>query len=296
MLSPVHDRILEEEERGRILLCLQSAGIDEFQLDDVRDAEEQFLEIESRLSGRIAGPISEYLIVYLLVRYVTRSSQARNSHIVEIGTLFGGSAILMWSAQKQTGSRVPILTIDPLNGYYKQVGGESSTNKDLVLDLDISEETFRENLSLFGVSEKDIVLHKAYSQDPQCVEFASKMPVSLLFIDGDHSLEGVERDIRNYGGLVQPGGYILVDNFLDPDWPEVTQGVLSSTFIAVECTPIIIHSKLLVLRKEPQKSIDYTIVRQFQHEFLAYVVAQNLHLERLKLAVDKLLAHKSDTQ
>ena len=35
-------------------------------------------------------------------------------------------------------------------------------------------------------------------------------PIDLLFLDGDHSFEGVTRDFREWGRHVRPGGVILV--------------------------------------------------------------------------------------
>jgi len=35
-------------------------------------------------------------------------------------------------------------------------------------------------------------------------------PIDLLFLDGDHSFEGVSRDFRDWGRHVRPGGVILV--------------------------------------------------------------------------------------
>jgi predicted O-methyltransferase YrrM len=35
-------------------------------------------------------------------------------------------------------------------------------------------------------------------------------PIDLLFLDGDHSFEGITRDFREWGHYVRPGGVILV--------------------------------------------------------------------------------------
>jgi predicted O-methyltransferase YrrM len=40
--------------------------------------------------------------------------------------------------------------------------------------------------------------------------------IDLLFIDGDHSFQGVLNDFRLYEALVKPGGYIVFDDYLDP--------------------------------------------------------------------------------
>jgi hypothetical protein len=36
-------------------------------------------------------------------------------------------------------------------------------------------------------------------------------PIELLFIDGDHALEGVRRDLELYGRLLAEGGLVTLD-------------------------------------------------------------------------------------
>ena len=53
-------------------------------------------------------------------------------------------------------------------------------------------------------------LIRADSHDPQTVRSLDglRASVDLLFIDGDHSYEGVRADFENYAPLVRPGGLI----------------------------------------------------------------------------------------
>jgi predicted O-methyltransferase YrrM len=53
----------------------------------------------------------------------------------------------------------------------------------------------------------------------------SKIPAKLdvLFIDGDHSYEGVKHDLDNYGHLVAPGGRIILHDVLSGYDPGVRQ-------------------------------------------------------------------------
>jgi len=39
--------------------------------------------------------------------------------------------------------------------------------------------------------------------------------VDILFIDGDHSHNGVLNDFKNFSDLVKPGGYIVFDDYMD---------------------------------------------------------------------------------
>jgi predicted O-methyltransferase YrrM len=65
-------------------------------------------------------------------------------------------------------------------------------------------------------------LIRADSHDPQTVRSLDELngSVDLLFIDGDHSYEGVRADFENYAPFVRPGGLIAfhdVDSANHPD-------------------------------------------------------------------------------
>ena len=46
-----------------------------------------------------------------------------------------------------------------------------------------------------------------------------------LIIDGDHSDFGVNHDFYNYRHLVKRGGYIIFDDYGNPNWPGLTDFV-----------------------------------------------------------------------
>lgn len=52
--------------------------------------------------------------------------------------------------------------------------------------------------------------------------------IDILFIDGDHSLDGVIKDFENYHSLVNSGGFIVFDDYMDEKYsPEVFTAVNS---------------------------------------------------------------------
>ena len=52
--------------------------------------------------------------------------------------------------------------------------------------------------------------------------------IDLLFIDGDHSFNGVIADFNMYGDLISVGGYVVFDDYNDNTYsPEVKQAVNS---------------------------------------------------------------------
>ena len=87
-----------------------------------------------------------------------------------------------------------------------------------------------------AVSEGITQNHIDYdSHDPVTLERVGKIldgrPVDFLFIDGDHSYEGVKQDFEMYSPLVRPGGIVAfhdilaheeVGIFVDRLWHELT--------------------------------------------------------------------------
>lgn len=64
--------------------------------------------------------------------------------------------------------------------------------------------------------------------------------IDILFIDGDHSWDGVINDFENYSKFVKSGGYIVFDDYMDKEFsPEVFNAVnkivknISDDFIVI---------------------------------------------------------------
>lgn len=50
-------------------------------------------------------------------------------------------------------------------------------------------------------------------------------PLDMVFIDGDHSLKAVEKDINSWARHIKPGGYIVFHDYGRDVWPEVKMAV-----------------------------------------------------------------------
>jgi cephalosporin hydroxylase len=65
---------------------------------------------------------------------------------------------------------------------------------------------------LFARPDQRLDVLRLDSHEPQTIarisELLEGMPLDLLFIDGDHTYEGVCRDFQMYGPLVANGGMI----------------------------------------------------------------------------------------
>ena len=141
------------------------------------------LRLDKSIVGRFAGDIRD-LIALASSRYVTSKKMLHydvsNLAHVEIGTLFGASAILtdyiikVNCANKQFQN----IMIDPLDSYY-------GNSYDSICGLEINSKTLLKNFKLFNVEDYELI--QKYSTDTQVLKKIKELNIASLFIDGDHS-------------------------------------------------------------------------------------------------------------
>jgi predicted O-methyltransferase YrrM len=71
-----------------------------------------------------------------------------------------------------------------------------------------------------------VVWHTAFSHD---VAPTWREPIDLLFIDGDHAAEGVQRDWDDWHGFIAPGGHVLFHDARHT--PPVGRGLVGPTAV-----------------------------------------------------------------
>lgn len=135
--------------------------------------------------------------------------------VVEIGTFKGGT-LFIWcrAAQPQR-----VFSIDLPGGLYG--GGYESRREKLYREF------------LVGRPQAEMVLLRDDSHLPRTFEALKShlggAAVDFLYIDGDHSYEGVKADFLTYGPLVRPGGLIAFHDIITRQeghevhrlWPEI---------------------------------------------------------------------------
>lgn len=143
--------------------------------------------------------------------------QAGDGDHLEIGTLHGGSAILVALAKQSLGLRGNVICIDPLDGYYKGTKFEFPT--DYVTRVPVTREILEENLEKFGVIDSVQVIQAKSVPFPDCLalrEFAS------AYIDGDHWGEVPYQDWLNVS--MRTRRMVVFDN-VDSGHPAVEAAV-----------------------------------------------------------------------
>jgi hypothetical protein len=116
--------------------------------------------------------------------------------IAEIGTFKGRSAIVM-----AVGSGQKVYCIDPMLPFKLDDGH--------LVDSPLLD--FKENLRIRGVADRVELIQKL--SDDAFKEW--KLPIKLLFIDGNHNYEYVRRDFDNFVPFVVRGGWVALHDTVD---------------------------------------------------------------------------------
>ena len=149
-----------------------------------------FLFSSNQLNHGIASlQLDEAAHLYSVVRRLGRAT------IAEIGRFKGGSTLIIAAAMAPGSELYSYDVHAPLDAPY--------TGADLDREL-------REALARF---ELDGAVHLLVT-DSRTAELPAR-PCDLLFIDGDHSYEGVLADWRHWRGHVAAGGHVLFHDAVD---------------------------------------------------------------------------------
>lgn len=190
---------------------------------DVLDLVARYCEhVNETMEGRAAGNLDDFVIRYLFRYYACRVDirGLREACHMEIGALFGAATIFACHATSLAGSSIPIVVVDPLNGYYGK-------GVDPLTKLDVCEDRFWQNLERFGARRHQIELVRGLSTDPSTIRRCLSKHVVSILIDGDHTYDGIRSDWLNLSPLVVIGGYALIDDYQSPSWPDVERYVNS---------------------------------------------------------------------
>ncbi|MDA1193293.1 MAG: class I SAM-dependent methyltransferase [Candidatus Poribacteria bacterium] len=139
-----------------------------------------------------------------------RIADLRPKRVIEIGTGWGGS-MFSWAQVADPTAR--LVTID-------LPWGPGS----LVVPTD-----YYPRFQQFKHADQTVKCILADSDSDEALKYALEWvdgdSVDFLFIDGDHSYEGVRSDYERYHGLVRPGGLIMFHDVFTPDGGEYPEGL-----------------------------------------------------------------------
>lgn len=166
------------------------------------DVAETVARVKANMLGRIADERNN-------TEFMAEVTLMNGNHL-EIGTLHGGSAIVVALLKKHYGYSGRVTCIDPLNGYYADIP-KWAHETDVVTNVPVTLETIRENEQRFGVS-LEIIQAKSNPFPVRGRSFAT------AYIDGDHWREAPLIDFINASTVTSD--YIVFDN-CDQKHPDV---------------------------------------------------------------------------
>lgn len=155
---------------------------------------------------------------------------------VEIGTLFGGSAIVAGLAGCE------VFCIDPLDGYYSAKHNEEQ-RLDPVAQIAPSEEIVRSNWTTMGLCPSKLHIYKQLH--PPWPKGLGRI-FDIGFIDGDHSYAGVMADYLGMGPRVK---YLMFHDVQKPAVKMVYEFALKSPVWEGYAPKAIGRTYLRVLRR-----------------------------------------------
>jgi predicted O-methyltransferase YrrM len=139
----------------------------------------------------------EALLLYCLAKSVI------DGCIVEVGSYRGRSAVFLGKGSLD-GARVPVYAIDPHKSFVGVLGGVFGPNDRTAFYRSMLENDCSEIVSLINLKSESFA--SSWSE-----------PISLLWIDGDHSYEGVKRDFMCWSPYLQSNAVIAFDDATDPN-------------------------------------------------------------------------------
>jgi nitrite reductase/ring-hydroxylating ferredoxin subunit len=109
--------------------------------------------------------------------------------------------------------------LDRFDGYY------ATRDRDLITGVRIDRAVVEANLARSrGWTRGAFQLETGDSTNPTSFDLPSSHDYDVVILDGDHSSSGVASDLITFGARVRQGGFLVVDDYGNPQWPGVKAG------------------------------------------------------------------------
>jgi len=214
-----HNIVSKNYLLGYILSCFV---VKKFR-DSVRNIDNIYDAVDFAFSFQVFGiSIRPIQVKYKITKLLEIVTELKPRVVLEIGTAGGGTLFLFTRAADP---EAKIISIDLPGGPFG--GGYPEWKIPLYKS--------------FSKGKQKIYLIRRDSHNPQTLEEVKKIlsgeKVDFLFIDGDHSYEGVKRDFEMYSPLVRKGGIIAFHDIVPGpsenvgDVPEFWNGIKTSISI-----------------------------------------------------------------
>jgi len=167
---------------------------------DCRESVEELLELAFTFDafGITLRPLQSR---WELRRLLAEVARLRPASMLEIGTANGGTLLAL---ARSCAPDACVISVDLPGGAF---GGGYPRWKRPIYEA-------------FAATGQRLHLLRGDSHGPEMLSAVATLlegrPLDFLFIDGDHSYEGVRSDFERYGALVRPGGLIALHDIVAP--------------------------------------------------------------------------------
>ncbi|MGW4818404.1 class I SAM-dependent methyltransferase [Streptomyces sp. NPDC004227] len=145
-----------------------------------------------------------------------------NDEVLEIGTLYGMFSAGLIRMLERDGRSPSVTIVDPFAGVQLQPGTEQRPDP---TGAPVDEHAVRTNLALAGPAGVAARIQQGFSEDPETRAAVSDRRYGVIIVDGDHSAEGVAKDLEWAEEIAAPGGIVVLDDYRDPKWPGIKEAL-----------------------------------------------------------------------
>jgi hypothetical protein len=145
-----------------------------------------------------------------------------NDEILEIGTLYGMFSTGLIRMMERDGRSPSVTIVDPFAGVQLQPGTPQRADPS---GTPVDENAVRTNLALAGPAGVTARIQRGFSADPGTRAAVSDRRYGVIVVDGDHSAEGVAKDLEWAEEIAAPGAIVVLDDFGDPKWPGIKEAL-----------------------------------------------------------------------
>ena len=157
--------------------------------------------------------------------------------VVEIGSWQGRSTIFLATAAKESGNG-DFYAIDHFKG---NIGKEDSYA--VGGSLDNLKDNFNQNISNFGLSN---VVHLLDMTNTEASKHVKDKTIRLLFVDGDHTKNGVRKDIELFFPKLKKGSIVIFDDYFE-GFPGLIEAI-DELFEGYSFERVFYHEHTLVVK------------------------------------------------
>jgi len=154
--------------------------------------------------------------------------------IVEIGSLRGRSTCRL-GLGAAAGLGAHVWTIDMWGPYSVASGLKGG---------DQHRERFNFNIDLFGLGAQVTPIRA----DSKEIAKIWRPEIGLLFIDGEHTYEGVQADYEGFRGYIQAGGWLAIHDYHE-HWADITRFVNETVLESGDWENVSLRHTLLTMQR-----------------------------------------------